>query len=358
MHNPTTTAVANNNKNSAHRVSFDHYPAPYQIHMTLPAQQSPAEWHPTNITDCDTILDNMTSDPPDRVEGTMMMSTTTAATTSHHNKTYPGMECTNNDVDDDMQSIHSTQTIDPTALGVPVSKSSAITLHDPMSQRRKRSFQSVTTSHHPHQTAATSTPTIITTTRHPTTKRPIATKTTACIRNEPDILQSNKENYYSNSMESSMPIVPSPTLPLSSSVLPMERKNATVPILKHDGNNRNDDQQQQPLVYHDVVRNRTERQQLNCYDCPQCRKFYLALRNSGHDEEDCLILPRSSSSSNSWTTTGCGHGTSNTDLDRSLPSRTTTRTTSSHRGFGRHRARFAPTNTPNDFWELDFMDER
>ena len=90
------------------------------------------------------------------------------------------------------------------------------------------------------------------------------------------------------------------------------------------------------FVYHEVVRNRQERQELPCYDCPNCAKFYQALRHAGHDEEDIAVLSSSSRR----------HGDGPTSSHQQ------------HRGFGRHRARFRPNSTPEDFWELDFIDER
>jgi hypothetical protein len=141
------------------------------------------------------------------------------------------------------------------------------------------------------------------------------------------------------------PIQQSPSPPLS----------LKLSALKTNNNIDNSDDRNNPpppsFVYHEVVRKRSERQQLNCYDCPQCRKFYEALRRTGHDAENFAVLPRRNSSTSmnhTTSTTICrGHATSTTD---------TTRT--SHHGFGRHRARYAPTNTPTDFWELDFIDER
>ena len=102
------------------------------------------------------------------------------------------------------------------------------------------------------------------------------------------------------------------------------------------------------------MRKRSEREQLNCYDCPQCRKFYEALRNTGHDDEDVrTMFPQGSTCSNA----GGDHSTTASTTSCHGPVTTIT-TRTSHLGFGRHRARFAPSSTPTDFWELDFIDER
>ena len=70
--------------------------------------------------------------------------------------------------------------------------------------------------------------------------------------------------------------------------------------------------------YQEVVRCKSERQGLPCRDCPECRAFYEVLRRSG---------------------------------DNLVNSQNTIQ-------FSRHRARFTPPETPADFWELDFIDER
>jgi hypothetical protein len=110
----------------------------------------------------------------------------------------------------------------------------------------------------------------------------------------------------------------------------------------HDNNNTSSSSLQLPFVYKEVVRNQTERQQLDCYDCVQCRKFYNALRRSGHDNDDTDLAI--------YTKKNHHHH----HHDHTNDCTTTTKPIE----FGRHRARYVPTETPTDFWELDFIDEK
>ena len=73
-------------------------------------------------------------------------------------------------------------------------------------------------------------------------------------------------------------------------------------------------------AYKETVRCKAVRQGLQCYDCPECRLFYEVLRKTGHEVPEDVENPTAQ--------------------------------------FGRHRARFAPSETPVDFWELDFVDEQ
>ncbi|KAL7557406.1 hypothetical protein ACA910_009111 [Epithemia clementina (nom. ined.)] len=83
-------------------------------------------------------------------------------------------------------------------------------------------------------------------------------------------------------------------------------------------------QKQQPsdgansYKYEEVVRCKAERQGLPCRDCVDCRAFYDVLRRSG---------------------------------DHLVNSQSTVQ-------FSRHRTRFTPPETPEDFWEIDFIDEK
>jgi hypothetical protein len=87
---------------------------------------------------------------------------------------------------------------------------------------------------------------------------------------------------------------------------------------------QNDAEQQPSYRYKETVRCQKDRQGLACHDCPQCRKFYAALRKTGHDVAEF----------------------NDTSNDTAVQQ------------FGRHKARFVDTETPVDFWELDFIDER
>jgi hypothetical protein len=83
-------------------------------------------------------------------------------------------------------------------------------------------------------------------------------------------------------------------------------------------------------AYKETVRCKTERQGLPCHDCSDCRKFYEALRKGGHEFSQPMGGVDCNGSSNN-----------NPYLQHS-----------------RHRARFTPPETPVDFWELDFIDEK
>jgi DNA repair protein endonuclease SAE2/CtIP C-terminus len=95
-------------------------------------------------------------------------------------------------------------------------------------------------------------------------------------------------------------------------------------------------------AYKEVVRKQCERKTLNCYDCPNCQKFYAALRKTGH-VDDIAILSRGGKRTHQ---TIAGESSAEDDIQVGNVS------------FGRHRARFAQSETPVDFWELDFIDER
>lgn len=70
--------------------------------------------------------------------------------------------------------------------------------------------------------------------------------------------------------------------------------------------------------YQEVVRCKSKRQGLPCHDCADCKAFYDCMRRNGHFfSQDIGLMEH-----------------------------------------GRHRAQFAPTETPADFWEVDFLDEK
>ena len=98
-----------------------------------------------------------------------------------------------------------------------------------------------------------------------------------------------------------------------------------------------DESSQEPnYAYKETVRCKQVRQGLPCHDCSECRAFYEALRVSGHfdnttSSQAALMMPSSSSAA----------AGANGVLQHS-----------------RHRARFTPPETPVDFWELDFIDEK
>eukprot|EP00977_Amphora_coffeiformis_P020625 scaffold8374_cov175-Amphora_coffeaeformis.AAC.64 len=70
--------------------------------------------------------------------------------------------------------------------------------------------------------------------------------------------------------------------------------------------------------YQEVVRCKSKRHGLPCHDCADCQEFYECMRRNGHEfSQDVGLMEHS-----------------------------------------RHRARFAPSETPADFWELDFLDEK
>lgn len=76
--------------------------------------------------------------------------------------------------------------------------------------------------------------------------------------------------------------------------------------------------QKPTFAYQETVRCRAQRQNLPCHDCTECRRFLEILREQGHDLSQ-----------------------TNEPLQ-----------------YSRHRASFTPPETPADFWELDFIDEK
>lgn len=75
-----------------------------------------------------------------------------------------------------------------------------------------------------------------------------------------------------------------------------------------------DDDDEPNYPYQEVVRCKAKRQGLPCHDCPKCRRFYEVVREQ-EGIDDPIV-------------------------------------------FSRHRARFIPNETPEDFWVVDFIDER
>jgi DNA repair protein endonuclease SAE2/CtIP C-terminus len=135
---------------------------------------------------------------------------------------------------------------------------------------------------------------------------------------------------------------PQPIEESKSTSKPVNQKSAKAPTKWISKSAEDRLEEEPPYAYKEVVRKQCERQALNCYDCPNCQKFYAALRKAGH-EEDIAILSRR------------GETTRQTnDVDNLVVNDIRDGNVS----FGRHRARFAQTETPVDFWELDFIDER
>lgn len=107
--------------------------------------------------------------------------------------------------------------------------------------------------------------------------------------------------------------------------LPSSKKNHGWIHAKKDRRNRsskgNDDviwKDDGPhYAYTETVRCKAHRAALPAHDCAECRRALQILRETGHDlSQDPM------------------------------------------EAFGRHRAQYAPPETPADFWELDFIDER
>ena len=68
--------------------------------------------------------------------------------------------------------------------------------------------------------------------------------------------------------------------------------------------------------YHEVVRNKDERACMDGYDCPECANFINAVCDPNHFDKAAFMKVCS-----------------------------------------RHKSRHAPTQTPDNFWEMDFVDE-
>ena len=104
--------------------------------------------------------------------------------------------------------------------------------------------------------------------------------------------------------------------PWVSASRPTKTANKTSPSLR---NIWDDSQDLNPgYQYQEVVRCKAKRQGLPCHDCPDCRAFYDFLHRSGHDFSQDVGLME----------------------------------------YSRHRAQFTPPETPADFWEIDFTDEK
>jgi hypothetical protein len=109
----------------------------------------------------------------------------------------------------------------------------------------------------------------------------------------------------------------------SSSWMTSRRKRAPVPEAPvrapQPGDPLWDESSSQPkYAYQETVRCKEARQGLPCHDCPQCKRFYEVLRKTGHE----------------------------VDFSQGIMQH------------GRHRNRYRPPDTPEDFWELDFLDEK
>ena len=91
-------------------------------------------------------------------------------------------------------------------------------------------------------------------------------------------------------------------------------------------------QQEPEYAYQETVRCQKKRRGLPCYTCAECRVFYGALRKTGHDVPDEFL--------------------EDDDEDHDPDNH------GAAQHHGRHRARYQPNETPTDFWELDFLDER
>jgi DNA repair protein endonuclease SAE2/CtIP C-terminus len=132
--------------------------------------------------------------------------------------------------------------------------------------------------------------------------------------------------------------------------------------------------------YQEVVRCQHERRGLPQRDCPECKAFYEALKRTGHDMKDwqentgLVKLPSFLSESRKRAIaqrkeTGLqsihedhpvvSEGTGQpTDSSSHVPGRPAADKPNQKYFFSRHRSRFTPPETPDDFWSLDFADEK
>lgn len=94
---------------------------------------------------------------------------------------------------------------------------------------------------------------------------------------------------------------------------------STAPFLDVSGQRQDDFLSESPqpkYAYKETVRCHKDRNGLPCHDCDECRKWYLTLKKTGHEFSQDPVA------------------------------------------FSRHRSRFRPPETPEDFWEMSFVDER
>jgi DNA repair protein endonuclease SAE2/CtIP C-terminus len=132
--------------------------------------------------------------------------------------------------------------------------------------------------------------------------------------------------------------------------------------------------------YQEVVRCQHERRGLPQRDCPECKAFYEALKRTGHDMKDwqensgLVKLPSFLSESRKRAIaqrkeTGLqsihedhpvvAEGTGQpTDSSSHVAGRPAADRPNQKYFFSRHRSRFTPPETPDDFWSLDFADEK
>jgi hypothetical protein len=120
--------------------------------------------------------------------------------------------------------------------------------------------------------------------------------------------------------------------------------------------------------FQEVVRARTERRKLKGHDCSECRKFYQALERTGHDvavisscgsckANNASELPPFLSETRRRELAARKLSASSGNELSVSPSTRPTDGKLNHL-FSRHRSRFTPPGTPDDFWSLDFIDEK
>ena len=109
-----------------------------------------------------------------------------------------------------------------------------------------------------------------------------------------------------------------PTRTLEGWISTTSRPNGHAKPSSEEPRNIWDDSQDVGYQFQEVVRNKAKRRCLPGHDCAECRAFYDCMRRAGHEFSHEMVTMEHS----------------------------------------RHRARFAPPETPDDFWDIDFTDEK
>jgi hypothetical protein len=157
-------------------------------------------------------------------------------------------------------------------------------------------------------------------------------------------LQARKRKRDTMRVDSMLRKGPMAARPASDIVLDVQA-NAADEHLYPDRSQTVDDQNVRgPRVYDVRVRKRSERQELNAFECQECARFYAVLRQQGHDDAAEAI-----------NCAQCGimriESMKNSEKDK------TREVFDAKQAMGRHRYRHVAPATPKNFWAMGFEDD-